>query len=370
MESILLFNDYDLMSVLNHQKNQISEVISKIPKDVISGDDLEKIQSVVLQDIEVVPIVLLEEEISVDQTETKIDVSQDFRRAIFDRSNPFYIDGIKVSYYLPFKGDSELFKCRPSQFSLNPPRTSKIKSNELIFEFNVQDGNVITTKAAFDSILANLRQWLGWINSQIAQFNESIKKDVELRIDSRRQIISEANQQINNLGFKVRPKRQDKPTKTPQSKNESTHKVSIEKNTLVKNLKYDVALSFAGENRKYVEEVAQHLQNKGVNVFYDNFNKVDLWGSNLIDHLGKVYSESSRFIVMFISKYYAEKIWTNHERKFAQDRAFKMKEDCILPARFDNTEILGLPSSIGYIDLNRTSPEELADLIKEKVDTN
>ncbi|HEY0460527.1 MAG TPA: TIR domain-containing protein [Pyrinomonadaceae bacterium] len=130
---------------------------------------------------------------------------------------------------------------------------------------------------------------------------------------------------------------------------------------------YDVALSFAGEDRLYVERVAILLRENGIDVFYDNFNKADLWGRNLIDHLGKIYAERSRFIVMFISKHYAEKTWTNHERKFAQERAFKMGEDCILPVRFDDTEISGLPATIGYIDLQNTTEEELVELIVEKV---
>ncbi len=37
------------------------------------------------------------------------------------------------------------------------------------------------------------------------------------------------------------------------------------------NAQYEVALSFAGEQREYVEEVARVLQNRGVSVFYDEF---------------------------------------------------------------------------------------------------
>ena len=43
---------------------------------------------------------------------------------------------------------------------------------------------------------------------------------------------------------------------------------------------YQVALSFAGEQRSYVEEVARHLQEKAIGVFYDGFEKVRLWGTN------------------------------------------------------------------------------------------
>ncbi len=37
--------------------------------------------------------------------------------------------------------------------------------------------------------------------------------------------------------------------------------------------KYDVALSFAGEDRDYVDKVAKRLQEKGVKVFYDKFEE-------------------------------------------------------------------------------------------------
>ena len=41
--------------------------------------------------------------------------------------------------------------------------------------------------------------------------------------------------------------------------------------------KYHVALSFAGEDRAYVNEVANALQAEGVDVFYDKFEEDELW---------------------------------------------------------------------------------------------
>ncbi len=49
--------------------------------------------------------------------------------------------------------------------------------------------------------------------------------------------------------------------------------------------KYHVALSFAGEDRKYVEEVANELRSKGVKVFYDKFEETKLWGKDLYVYL-------------------------------------------------------------------------------------
>lgn len=47
---------------------------------------------------------------------------------------------------------------------------------------------------------------------------------------------------------------------------------------------FDVALSFSGEDRKYVEKVAYFLKKMGYSVFYDKYEKVSLWGKDLYEH--------------------------------------------------------------------------------------
>jgi hypothetical protein len=130
---------------------------------------------------------------------------------------------------------------------------------------------------------------------------------------------------------------------------------------------YDVALSFAGEDRPYVAKVASLLRDRGVRVFYDEYEKVTLWGKDLYTHLGDVYGKKARYTVMFISEHYRKKLWTNHERMQAQARAFEESREYILPARFDDTDVPGLTSTIGYIDLRVTTPEDFAEMVAQKV---
>jgi hypothetical protein len=127
--------------------------------------------------------------------------------------------------------------------------------------------------------------------------------------------------------------------------------------------RYDVALSFAGEDRQYVDRVAAALVRAGISVFYDRYEEATLWGKNLYDHLQSVYSEASAYTVLFVSAAYAGKLWTNHERQSAQSRAFAERREYILPARFDDTQVPGLLPTTGYVDLTRKTPEEFADLI-------
>lgn len=138
-----------------------------------------------------------------------------------------------------------------------------------------------------------------------------------------------------------------------------------------KQYKYEVALSFASEQRDYVKRVSDELDKLGIAHFYDSKKKVALWGKNLAQHLDQVYSKDSKYFVIFISKEYLEKNWTNLEIRSALDRNLKEREEnfqqYILPVRFDNTEIPGLCSTTGELNAKTHTPEEVACNIAKKL---
>jgi hypothetical protein len=133
------------------------------------------------------------------------------------------------------------------------------------------------------------------------------------------------------------------------------------------NFDYDVTLSFAGEDRAFVDCVAEILKNNGLKVFYDKYEQINLWGKNLYTHLDSIYTNKARFCVMFISSYYAKKLWTNHERESAQTRAFDNSEEYILPFRMDDTLIPGIRQTVGYLSIKDYNCDKLAQAIIEKV---
>ncbi len=132
---------------------------------------------------------------------------------------------------------------------------------------------------------------------------------------------------------------------------------------------YDVCLSFAGEDRRYVQRVANELRNLGVRVFYDRYEQAELWGKDLYAHLSDIYSTAARYCVLFVSKNYAKKVWTNHERAAAQERALRENREYILPARFDDTSVPGLRTTVGYLDLRGMAASELARIVARKLGT-
>ncbi len=130
---------------------------------------------------------------------------------------------------------------------------------------------------------------------------------------------------------------------------------------------YDVVLSYAGEDREYAEALFNALSHHGVRVFYDKSDQATLWGKNLYTHLSELYQNEARYCVMFLSKNYAAKLWTNHEREAAQARAFKENKEYILPIRLDDTHIPGISSTTGYLNWPPATAETVAGMLLTKL---
>ena len=130
---------------------------------------------------------------------------------------------------------------------------------------------------------------------------------------------------------------------------------------------FDVALSFAGEDRRQAKELADLLKSGGYESFYDEYERAYLWGQDLYVRLSSVYKDKAHYCVVFLSQHYANKLWTKHELKSAQARAFEENREYILPVRLDDTEIEGLLPTVGYLDLREVSIEEVYQALVQKL---
>ena len=131
--------------------------------------------------------------------------------------------------------------------------------------------------------------------------------------------------------------------------------------------KYDFALSFAGENREIAESLALKLIEKGIRVFYDNFETHELWGEDLAERLFRIYSKESKYCIILISQSYLNKMWTTHERKSALQKQLKQKGGYILPIKIEDVQLPGLNETIGYISLDEYSIDDIADMALSKL---
>ncbi|OPX11085.1 TIR domain-containing protein [Mycobacterium sp. AT1] len=135
--------------------------------------------------------------------------------------------------------------------------------------------------------------------------------------------------------------------------------------------KYDIAVSFAGEQRDFVQDVVRGLGLPKDRVLYDADYKAALWGEELTEVFTTLYRDEARYVVMFISREYAEKEWCGVERKAALRRRMMTQGAYILPVRLDSTkldDVKGLLGTIGDLDGLREGVPGVIEAIREKLD--
>jgi hypothetical protein len=130
---------------------------------------------------------------------------------------------------------------------------------------------------------------------------------------------------------------------------------------------FDIAVTFAGEDRAFVEEVVSLVKADGFTVFYDEDAKAEMWGADLPEYFADIYERRSRFAMMFVSAHYAAKPWTRLERRSVLARAMQESASYLLPVRLDSTQLPGVRATVGYLDGLAETPAGIASALRAKL---
>lgn len=133
--------------------------------------------------------------------------------------------------------------------------------------------------------------------------------------------------------------------------------------------RFRVALSFPGERRDYVRKVAEKLADAlgREAVLYDEYLTPELARPDLDLYLGRLYRDDSDLLVPFLCADYGLKKWCNLEWRQLRDILFTLEGERIMPLRFYDAPIPGLLAIDGYVAIAGRTPEEVAELILERL---
>jgi len=136
--------------------------------------------------------------------------------------------------------------------------------------------------------------------------------------------------------------------------------------------RFAVALSFPGEVRDYVSQVAAGLARAlgGGAVFYDRNFKSELARPNLDIYLQRIYHDESQLLVVFLSGDYQNKEWCGLEWRAIRDLIKKRRSDEVMFFRTDDAQVDGSYSIDGHIDTRDCQPDEAVRLILERLKFN
>ena len=135
--------------------------------------------------------------------------------------------------------------------------------------------------------------------------------------------------------------------------------------------RFRVALSFPDNHRAYAERVAESLAGflGRERVFYDRWYADECNRANLNAYLQGIYQHQSDLTVVFLTPEYETEEWCGLEWRVLRELFRHGKDDALLPVRFDTTFIPGLFSLDTYLGAQDKTPEQIAALIGQRLNT-
>ena len=134
---------------------------------------------------------------------------------------------------------------------------------------------------------------------------------------------------------------------------------------------FEVALSFPGGFREYVESIAEELERiiGPDSYFYDGNFIAQLARPSLDELLQDIYTNRSKLVVVFLCKEYQEKEWCGIEFRAVKDIIMKKQHERVMFVKLDegDIDIQGVFKTDGYIDRFDYSPRQIAEFIYERV---
>ena len=205
----LLFTESDWHRIQEHQNNALISEINAISPNRLLNTSVDDLVNYMTERFRFDIPVIEEHGIYTDHHETQIDVSQDIHHAIFDRSQPFYVSGTSIIINLPFSGDHNMFRVRPTTYSLNPPR-AKIDKDRLILTITGVDLTPELVRAEIDQRIGSIKTNLERQRESSKNFNDQLPTQIRSHIQNRRNKLLADQNLVAELGFPLK-KRPDAP---------------------------------------------------------------------------------------------------------------------------------------------------------------
>ena len=128
---------------------------------------------------------------------------------------------------------------------------------------------------------------------------------------------------------------------------------------------YDIAVSYASEQRAYVERFVQRLRFHKLSVYYDRDAQRRMVGKILDQELHRIYIQESVCCVLFLSDAYAKKPVTRYESQIILSESI-FRNQYMYIFKFDQISLPGLNRNFIYSNIHEfPEPERYADFMYE-----
>lgn len=194
------FANIDAGAYFDSIYSKIKLEIEGLPDSDILSQDLLDLANYFFNKYILVPITVFETNIQRTLCETKVKKPNPFRGYPYE-NDYFEVDGVRVTFTIPFDGDPELFYVKPSTYMLAAftasnfvaPKDDKYGSFTLSFEFTnkelLEKGEAAMSdflQMQFENRFCDYRQMISYVNRDVESYNDGLRSIVTKLLEKRK----------------------------------------------------------------------------------------------------------------------------------------------------------------------------------------
>lgn len=198
-----LFLRHEWHAVDHAQRQALLEEVAQLDPNRLLNTSVADLTAYLVEKYRIDVPILNEDDIVVDQHETKIDVSRDRNRFIDDRSRPYYVPGSRIDVEIPFTGEASAFAIRPSTYSLNPPR-AEVRGSMVTFSVAGTSLDPEAVRREIEQTVRNIQGYLTNLRANVDGLNRQLPEEARRAVEARREKVLANRNTVAALGFKMK----------------------------------------------------------------------------------------------------------------------------------------------------------------------
>lgn len=196
----LLFAENDLSSVLRAHVDRMKLAIENYKPAELQTSNVDDLVQRFVAGAHVEPIELDESAITPEQRTVKVDVSRRFDYAPAFGAGPVLIDGIEVTLRIPFRGDPQLFRLRPSHSTFSSPYGGVVDGS-VVLSASGPPPDASRIKTDLERAFESLKQHVGWSRSDVLFHNSALPAQAREAVEQRRQRLAALPDVASSFSF-------------------------------------------------------------------------------------------------------------------------------------------------------------------------
>ena len=204
-----LFASGELAEAIIQRGDELRRQVARMPKPELLETPTKDLCDLLRAELEIQVPVLLEADTYVEPGEAHVDVIGSLVPGSHYGGTHRPLSAHLVEVAIPFEGDGQLFKLRPSTFGTTRPQ-GEVREQELRMSFDTEHHGSQAVKSMIDAWVADIKKHLGWLQRQAVEFNDGLHFIARQAIEDRKRKVMREEELVASLGFPLK-KRDDAP---------------------------------------------------------------------------------------------------------------------------------------------------------------